>query len=163
MPLSRRLSLRLAAVLAVALVPATTALADSHADADPAIQYRQALMESIGSNMGAISHVLKNQLDRPGAIANHAGQMADAAALIGAAFKDRVVDGPTDAKPSIWKDGAKFDQAIADYEKAARALQAAAEGGDGAAVGAAMKGLGKSCGGCHKPFRKGKEESYKNR
>ena len=26
-----------------------------------------------------------------------------------------------------------------------------------------MKALGKSCGGCHKPFRKPKEESFKNK
>jgi cytochrome c556 len=30
-------------------------------------------------------------------------------------------------------------------------------------LGARVKALGKSCGGCHETFRKPKEESYKNK
>ena len=52
---------------------------------------------------------------------------------------------------------------VADFEKAARALEEAAEGGDMAAIGAGTKALGKTCGGCHRTFRKPKEESYKRK
>jgi cytochrome c556 len=152
-------------LLSIALVfvlLAGPALADGHAKGvDPNIKYRQSLMEIIGTNMGAIGDIMKNQLDLPGAIANHAGQMAEAAALIGPAFKKDISKGPTDAKPEIWKDWAKFEKAVADYESAAQGLASAAAGSDPAAVGAAMKTLGKSCSGCHKPFRKPKEESFK--
>ena len=136
--------------------------ADSHA-ADPSVKYRQSVMSIIGTHMGAIGDIMKNQLALPGAIAVHATQMAESAQLIAPAFEKRVVDGPTDAKPAIWSDAAKFDAAIASYEAAARDLATAASSGDPAAVGPAMRALGKSCGGCHKPFRKPKEESYKNR
>ena len=149
--------------LAMVLLPASLVSADGHESGEAQIEYRQKLMSAIGANMGAISDILKNRLDMPGGVANHASQMADAAALIAPAFKKQLANGATDAKPEIWSDWAKFETAIADYEAAAKALAEAASSGDPSAVGPAMRGLGKSCGGCHKPFRKPKEESYKNK
>jgi len=152
-------------VLALALplfVTSGVAQADHHEGGDPNIKYRQSVMSIIGTNMGAIGDIMKNQLDMPGAVGNHAGQMAESAALIAPAFKKSISDGPTDAKAEIWQDWAKFEKAIAKFEESARALQTAAASGDPATVGPAMKALGKSCGGCHKPFRKPKEESFRN-
>jgi cytochrome c556 len=58
--------------------------------------------------------------------------------------------GKTRAKADIW---AKWS----DFEKANAALKAAADkvasAGDAAAMKAAAGGMGKACGGCHKPFR----------
>ncbi len=139
------------------------AAAQAAASEQGVVEYRQLLMSAVGSNMGAIGGILKNQLVRPGAVANHAQQMADAAKLIGPAFEQKVTAGKTDAKAEIWSDWAKFEQAIADYEKAATNLATAAKGSDPAAVGLAVRALGESCGGCHDSFRKPKEESYKNR
>ena len=128
------------------------------------IEYRQLVMGAIGSNMGAIGAILKNQLVlAPGAVANHAQQMADSAKLIAPAFKRNVSLGKTDAKAKIWKEWAKFETAIADYEKAAVDLADAAKSSDPAAVGLAVKALGESCGGCHDSFRKPKEESFRNK
>ena len=160
----RTRSLRLlVACLALALAPVSNVGADDHEEGQAQIEYRQKVMSAIGTNMGAIGDILKNRLDVPGAVANHAGQMADAAALIAPAFKKQLSAGATDAKPEIWADWAKFEEAIAGFEEAARNLASAANGSDPSAVGPAMRGLGKSCGGCHKPFRKPKEESYKNK
>lgn len=160
----RTRSLRLlVACLALALSPVSKVGADDHEEGQAQIEYRQKLMSAIGTNMGAIGDILKNRLDVPGAVANHAGQMADAAALIAPAFRKQLSAGATDAKPEIWADWAKFEEAIAGFEEAARNLASAANGSDPRAVGLAMRGLGKSCGGCHKPFRKPKEESYKNK
>ena len=139
-----------------------SASADSHEKDQARIKYRQSVMSIIGTNMGAIGDILKNQLGMPGAIEVHARQMAESAQLIAPAFETKITSGATDAKAKIWEDGAKFEQAIADFEKAARNLEAAAAGDDPKAVGPAMRTLGRSCGGCHKPFRKPKEESYKN-
>lgn len=156
-------SLAFAMAASMALAPASHVAADEHEAGQAEIDYRQKVMSAIGTNMGAISDILKHRLDVPGGVANHANQMADAAALIAPAFKNRLTKGATDAKPEIWRDWSDFEQAIRDYEDAARALAAAAAGDDPSAVGPAMRGLGKSCGGCHKPFRKPKEESYKNK
>jgi cytochrome c556 len=145
------------------MVVAGVAQADDHEANAARLKYRQSVMSIIGTNMGAIGDIMKNRLVLPGAVENHAGQMAESAALIGPAFKKAISDGPTDAKAEIWQDWAKFEKAIAGFEKSARALEAAAGGSDAAAVGPAMKALGKSCGGCHKPFRKPKEESFKKK
>lgn len=151
----------IAAISILALGLASEARADEHEMDAASVKYRQTLMSTIGSNMGAIGDIMKNRLDLPGHIQVHAGEMADSATLIAAAFKKNASSDATDAKAKIWKDWAKFEEAIADFKTAARNLEAAASGSDPAAVGPAMKALGKSCGGCHKPFRKEKEESYK--
>jgi cytochrome c556 len=145
---------------------AGVANADSHgadSEASGEIKYRQSLMEGVGSNMAAIGDILKNQLDLPGHVQNHASQLALAADLVAAAFKNGSAEGPTDAKAKIWTDWKGFEAAIADFDTAARNLESAAASGDPAAVGPAVKALGKSCGGCHKPYRNSKEESYKNK
>ena len=149
-------------VLSISLIVAPVAFADGHEQDEVHVKYRQTVMSGIGSNMSAIGSIMKNQLEMPGAIANHADQMADAAALIAPAFKKQITAGANDAKPAIWKDWAKFEAAIQTYKEAARGLATAAAGSDPQAVGPAVRKLGKSCGGCHKTFRKPKEESYKN-
>ena len=135
-----RFSIALAALFTLSL--AGFAWAESHEEDDPNVSYRQSVMSAIGSNMGAISDIMKNRLSLPGAVANHAGQMADAAALIGPAFKKQVHGGATDAKPEIWTDWAKFEAAVAKFEESARALAAADASGDPKAMGPAVKALG---------------------
>ena len=153
----------IAAILIFALGLASEARADQHETGSASVKYRQSLMSGIGANMGAIGDILKNRLDLPGHIEVHAGEMADSAKLIAAAFKKNAPSDATDAKAKIWQDWEKFEDAAADLEKAARNLEAAASGSDSSAVGPAVKALGKACGGCHKPFRKPKEESFKRK
>jgi cytochrome c556 len=151
----------------VLLLTATLGLANN-AWADAAqdtahIKYRQTVMDGIGANMGGIGDILKNGLDMPGHIESHARQIAEGARLIGPAFAKAISEGQTDAKAEIWKDAAGFKEAIAELESKANDLESAASSHDGPAIGAAVKALGKSCGGCHKSFRKPKEESYKSK
>lgn len=154
---------------AIALIPmlcfglASGARADVAGDDMPSVEYRQTVMSIIGRNMGAMGDIMKNRLVLPGHVAVHAGQIAEMAQLIAPAFKKNVATDLTDAKPEIWQDWAKFEAAVADLGKAARTLEAAAKGSNAASVGPAMKALGKSCGGCHKPFRRPKEESFKTK
>lgn len=149
-------------VCVIASLSAVSAQADGHEADDAKTQYRQTMMSSVGANMGAMSAIMKNGLTLPGHIENHAGQLAQSAKLIAAAFRTKTKTKDTDAKAEIWTDWKGFEMAISDFEVAAKKLQAAAASGDAAAMGPAMRGLGKSCGGCHKTFRKPKEESYKN-
>jgi cytochrome c556 len=152
---------RLAVAIAVLLLFASPTFADAEMD-EAQIKYRQTLMGGVGANMGGIGAILKNQLSLPGHVESHARQLAMSAKLVAAAFKADLSEGATDAKPEIWSDWAGFEKAIADFDAAANTLADAAASGDGAAIGPAVKGLGKSCGGCHDSYRKPKEESYKN-
>jgi cytochrome c556 len=125
------------------------------------IEYRQKVMSGVGADMGAISDILKHDLPFTANVALHANRLEDAAALIPSAFEKKTADLATDAKPEIWMEPTKFEAAIADFASAADALEDAADDGDPEQIKAAFKMLGRSCGGCHKPFRKPKEESYK--
>jgi cytochrome c556 len=149
---------KLAALLALALATGPALAAEDKVY----VEYRQKVMSGVGADMGAISDILKNGLPFTAAIALHANRLEDAATLIPMAFEKPVTAGATDAKPEIWQKPEEFKQAIADLASAADALEDAADDADAAAIQAAFKSLGNACGGCHKPFRKPKEESYKN-
>src|SRR6056297_1838400 len=111
MPSPSRDSLVLAVVVSLmSLLMAGMSQADQHEKKAAQLGYRQSLMSIVGTNMGAIGDIMKNQLELPGAIANHAGQMADGAVLIAPAFETKITAGPTDAKPEIWQDWAKFEK-----------------------------------------------------
>ncbi len=153
----------IASILIVCFGLSSAVSADDLENDSPEVKYRQKVMSIIGTNMGAMGDIMKNHLALPGHVAVHAGQMASMAQLIAPAFKKNIASDATDAKPKIWRDWTKFEAAISDFEEAARNLEAAARGGDAAAVGPAMKALGKRCGNCHKPFRRPKEESFKNK
>ena len=60
--------------------------------------------------------------------------------------------GKTVAKPEIWADADKFAKAFENWQAAVTVVADVA--GDGQKVLAGAVGeLGKTCGGCHKPFR----------
>ena len=155
-----RLTIALTVLGAFCLLPFGSAFAQSD---NAYIQYRQKVMQAQGANMGAIGEILKEKLPLAKNIADHAAQVSESAKLIPSAFKHKVTDGMTDAKAKLWDDWKEFEEKAGDLQKAAAHLASVAKGGDMAAIGDAVKGVGKTCGGCHKEYRKPKEESYKNK
>ncbi|HYE52680.1 MAG TPA: cytochrome c [Azospirillaceae bacterium] len=61
--------------------------------------------------------------------------------------------GDSEALPAVWENWDKFSAANKAMADAAPKLAAAADMGDKSAIGAAMKGVGASCSGCHDNFR----------
>lgn len=59
----------------------------------------------------------------------------------------------TEAKPEIWANWDAFNAIFAKALEGSKAMKAAAEAGDAAAYGAAMKTIGGTCGECHQQFR----------
>jgi cytochrome c556 len=144
------------------LIALAVPLASVQAQSDESfIEYRQKVMQSMGANMGAIGATLKNKLPYQSHIVHHAYQIQSASQLITDAFKKQITAGKTDAKPEIWQDWNKFAAAAKQLEDDSGKLASVAQSGDMAAIAAQVKAVGKACGGCHKPFRKPKEESYK--
>jgi cytochrome c556 len=127
------------------------------------VQYRQKVMQSQGASMGAIGDVMKNKLPYQSHIATHARDIQQQTKLIGDAFQKDIAEGKTDAKAEIWKDWSKFIAAAKEVEDESAKLAEVAQSGNMEAIGAQVKKLGDACGNCHKPFRKPKEESYKNK
>ena len=132
-------------------------------DNDAFIQYRQKVMTSNGANLGAIGDILKNKLPYQSHITVHALEIQRMSTLIPDAFKKDIAAGKTDAKPEIWKEWAKFTEAANTMGLEAAELAKVAQGGSMEAISAQVKKLSDSCGNCHKPYRKPKEESYKNK
>lgn len=155
-------ALSLVVTLAFAAGAARAQTADPKAD-EAALKYRQSLMEAIGGDMAAIGDILKYRMNLPGHVAAHADSMASHAKLISAAFERKVTAGPTDAEPAIWEKPDEFAQKVKDFETESAKLAEVARGSDPAALGAQVKAVGKSCGGCHDSFRKPKEESFKRK
>lgn len=131
-------------------------------DNDAFIQYRQKVMTSNGANMGAIGDILKNKLPYQSNIQVHAQEIQRMSTLIPGVFKKEAAAGKTDAKPEIWKEWDKFAAAADAMGREAAQLATVAQGGNMEAIGAQVKKLSEACGNCHKPYRKPKEESYKN-
>lgn len=155
-----RLAIALTVLGAFFMVPLNPAFAQS----DRAyIKYRQDLMKSQGGNMAAIVTILKEKLPLQQNIKDHAASLHATALLIASAFKHKVVQGKTDAKAKIWEDYSSFEKHAKKLENASAKLEQVAAGSDMKATFAAVKGVGKACGGCHKEFRKDKEHSYKRR
>ncbi len=125
---------------------------------DPAIdiKYRQSTMKAIGGHMGAIVATVKGQAGTDTQMIAHARALATTATTVDGIFPKGSGQGETEALPEIWKNPAEFTKVVQAFQSAAAAMGAAADKGDAGAVKAALGALGKSCGGCHKVFRKKK-------
>ena len=148
------------AIAAFAALLLLAGLARAQGDAGY-VSYRQNLMGGMGHDAGAIGDILKNGLPLQRNIAVHARMLAERAQLISAAFEKKAMGAPNDAKEAIWGDPAKFEKAIASFQREADTFAATAQTGDMAKIGQGMQSLGKACGSCHESYRKPKEESYK--
>lgn len=127
------------------------------------VQYRQRVMMANSANMGAINDILKNKLPYPSHITAHAQEIQRMSMLISDAFQKDIAAGKTDAKPEIWKEWNKFTGAADAMGREAAELAKVSQGGNMEAISAQAKKLSDTCGDCHKPYRKPKEESYKNK
>lgn len=125
------------------------------------LDHRQKVMKAIGGHMGSIGAIMKNKLPYQSTIVAHAQGLQLASSVIDDAFEKEITEGRTDSKPDIWQDWNKFSAAARKMGEESGKLAKVAQSGDMAAIAAQVKAVGKSCGGCHKPFRKPKEERFK--
>ncbi len=130
------------------------------AQAAPAddVKARQAVMKELGSNVGAITKMLKGEAPYDAAVAQKsADAIAAAAKKAPDAFKPNTGDaGPTEAKATIWSNWQGFAEKAAALDTEASKLADVAKKGDQAALAEQMKALGGTCGACHREFREKK-------
>lgn len=124
------------------------------------VKYRKSVMQALGGHIGAIAAVVKGEVGFTGHVANHARGIKDMSLIVPEIFPAN--SGPMDhadtrALPEIWEEPAKFKQVVSDFQSAAAKFATLAEGGDTNAIGEGLGALGRTCGGCHKTFRKKKE------
>jgi len=110
-------------------------------------------MKALGGHMKGIGAVAKGKAPYSAATPVHAQAINEIAQYMGLFFPAGSGGMETRAKPEIWSDPAGFAGKLEAMAAATPALVAAAKTGDASAIGAAMRTVGKSCGGCHKPYR----------
>ena len=149
--------------VAQAAEPVSLQLADAAQMA--AVKERQELMKSIGGNMKTIGDYLKESKGTAEEAKAAAAKIHELAGQIPAAFETEASLSEMDAvgknrgKPEIWLDWNGFVAKAEMLEEKSMVVVASFDGGDMAAVQAAVGAMGKEgCGGCHDAFRGPKVE-----
>ena len=119
------------------------------------VEYRQAIMSSLGGHAGAAARIVKGQVD-----ADHLMQHAEAIGATAPTVDDIWWDNSgyddyekTDALPKIWEQPDDFQSKIDQFQTAAQEFVAAVETGKRGQIIQGFKALGDSCGGCHDSYR----------
>lgn len=150
----KRLSLLTAAA---ALTFGTIAIADGHADLDPAVKARQAHMQLYAHNLGILGGMAQEKIPYDAAAAQNAADNMVALISINqmsywpAGTDNASIEG-TKALPALWENFDNVMAISADFSAAADGMAAAA-GTDLASLQGAMQALGGSCSACHREYR----------
>lgn len=139
----------------VMLCPVATIADDAY------IMYRQQIMQAVGGHAGAIGSIVKSKLPELDAVALHADAIATTADTVQAAFANELYEGATDSKVEIWQNMEDFLALNEKMREESLALAEIARSGEHDAVRTSIRSFTKSCGACHRLYRKPKEESYK--
>jgi len=160
---------RLALAVAVLVIGLYSGLARA-VDGAAVVEQRQAHMKGQGKDLGAIKAFLDGRADLAAAQAAGADLVKSVEAIPGLFPKGTGMvefPGKSAAKPAIWTEPGKFTAAAKNAVTKAKALDAALQGGNKAAITTAFAGMikggwydaGNGCGGCHVPFREKKKRS----
>ena len=121
------------------------------------LTYRQKLMQSNATHMGAIGQIMQKGLPFKSHVSSHATVIQQNSMLFEEAWKKKITDGKTDSKPEVWTNWAGFVNAAKASSNAAAELARAGEG----QMMDKMRALGGTCGSCHRNFRKPKSQRFK--
>jgi len=146
------------ALIAAFLIPATGMSAYAAAK-HPAYKLRHDNFELMGRAMKGTFDQFKRPAPNLAVIRANANVLASAASKVKGHFPPGTGPGAgikTDALPAIWQRPVEFNAAADRLVTATKGLQAAAAGGDMAAIQKAAGAVGASCKSCHDSFRKGR-------
>jgi len=122
------------------------------ADGEVEVQYRQAVMKSIGGHMASMATILKNQVHMEDLVL-HARGLAGLADIAPEIFPEGSNTGKSKALPAVWDNPEAFSEAMQRMVDAAEGMASAAATEDMSEIGPAIQALGGSCKGCHDDFQ----------
>jgi cytochrome c556 len=123
-----------------------------------AFHYREGLMTTIAWKVGQLRGMAQGEVKADeAAFKKHAHDVATLAGMITEGFIPNSAVQGSAALPDIWKNFADFQQKAMDLETAAKALADSADQNGFEASKGLVDAVGKSCGGCHRPYRKRQE------
>ena len=142
--------------LLVAVVPGSAHQGHKHRDdvAKFGLRFRISTMQALSIHMGLLAAEKKGEIkltasDR----AAHGAAVRALSGLVIDLFQEDTSE-RTRSKPQIWSDWDGFAARARDMETAAATLADATAGDDRGAIDSAIDAVGKTCGGCHKPYRR---------
>jgi cytochrome c556 len=121
---------------------------------EPAIKYRQNVMEAMGGLMGISAGQLRDGLALGPKLPAVARSLQAMSADVAGLFPEGTDFGETDAKAAVWEKPEEFAQAADALRAPVDAFVAATEMGDRVAMLKAFKQVADACKGCHEDFRK---------
>jgi cytochrome c556 len=153
---SQSMSKKLIAAAVTTLTLGTAPLAFSHlVDEEPMQSFRQSYFTLVAMNFGPMAAMVKG--DIPWNDEMMLARAQDFAAVtsvdVARAFGPGSDKGRTRAKPEIWESTDDFLEKYAALQSAAEGLLAAAQSGDRAAIGGAIKDTGGTCKACHDEYK----------
>ncbi|UEM06295.1 cytochrome c [Skermanella rosea] len=130
------------------------------ADPQAVVKERESAMKSMGDAMKKISAYVKNEGGsiegvREGAAAISQASHKIVPSLFPAATGIGNIE-DSEAKPEIWQQWGRFEQAADRLVTASDGLSTASQGEDRAAIAKQFSQVGQACGGCHDDFRQKK-------
>jgi cytochrome c556 len=144
-------ALKIAMVGALALGIGGTAMADQYEDA---IKYRKAAFTLVKGNFAPMGGMVKGEIPfDSAAFAEHATNVAAAAAMADDGFIDGSDMGETKAKAAVWEDRAEFDEHMQEFQKLTQELAAVAKSGNMDEIKPKFAAVGKTCKSCHDDFK----------
>jgi cytochrome c556 len=146
--------LTLAAILNSPLAIAKEA--SSEKQANTAVQFRQAVLQLVRSNMGPLGGMAKGQIEYDADVINkNAMRIEQLALMMGDYFETdtRKFTVKTDAADTIWEQMGDFSSKTRDMVAAAANLQAVALAKDESNYRKAIGELGSTCKACHDKFK----------
>ncbi|WP_169545313.1 c-type cytochrome [Sneathiella aquimaris] len=154
----KRETVRLALVSILgASITVGAAVAHSETTGIPEADARIAKMKMLGENMKAIAAVAKGEAAYSPDLNKNAAKIASIGKEMPTLFPAGSGGEKTRSKPEIWINKEAFSKSITAFQMASENLQTAVATGDQGKIGQALGATGKTCGGCHKPFRTPKD------
>jgi cytochrome c556 len=123
-----------------------------------AFNYRDGLMKAVQWKVGKLRGMAQGEVTVDEAFFKKtAHDVATLAGMIPEGFIPNSIVPGSAATPEIWMNFPDFTQKAADLRTAAQALADAADQNGFEASKGLVDAVGKSCGGCHRPYRKRQE------
>jgi cytochrome c556 len=130
---------------------------ESEKQAKTTVQFRQALLQLVRSNMGPLGAMAKGNIPYDAQVMMKNGQRIEQLGLMMEdyfAADTRAFDVETGAKDEIWENMADFNQKSTNMVEAAIAVQAVAEAGNTDEYRKMIGALGATCKACHDDYKK---------
>ena len=146
----------IAAASLLSTTAAVAAPAKSEKQAKTAVEFRQALLQLVRSNVGALGAMAKGNIPFDAEKMATNGKRLEQLSLMMSDYFVMDTTGfkvDTAALDKLWQNQDDFNAKIGDMTKAAQALQVAAASGDEGQYKAAIGGIFKTCKGCHDDYK----------